>query len=198
MKVPKRSVYRRRSSALAAAGLVIIIAAVVAANRNGNTNLGVSSSGPSTTLSTTPSGNSTGAEQTFAVGQTGHITETGKVVLTLTVTNATATTSPASDGTSPANGYFATFTMTATDVSQNQTYDFSPADFYVQTSDGRQFTFTSGNSVHAAVEQPNNLDSIQVMNPGQVLTGTITIDEPAQHASLVYAPNLQALVAWTF
>lgn len=153
-------------------------------------------SSQTSTAATTATPNPTGAAKVFAMGATGHITEGGQDVCDLIVSSPQITTTPASDGTAPANGYFATFTVQATDVSKSQTYDLNSADFYVQgASSGAHYDETAGNGID---DEGDNELPLTTMNPGQVVTGTITIDEPYQHGWLVYAPDDQALGAWTF
>jgi hypothetical protein len=150
----------------------------------------ITSSSPPTTT------NPTGASKVFAMGATGHITESGQEVVDVIVSSPQINTNPTDLGDGPKNGYFATFTIQATDVSKNQTFDLNSADFYIQgATSGAHYDELAGNAYEA---QGQNELPLTTMNPGQVVTGTVTFDEPYQHGWLVYAPGLSALGAWTF
>jgi len=144
-------------------------------------------------------------ELTYAVGQTGTLWDPTEmvVVATISVSALTFATTDAS-GDTPEYGYFATFTVTVTDIapaSSADTISPSDSDYYVGVG-GTDYGYgqTDLGSTPDA-EGPDYLGydvGAGGLNPGQSTTGTVTVDVPSQHGSLVYSPLGTALGAWTF
>ncbi len=150
----------------------------------------------------------------YTVGQTGILWDPFFSVPLATISVSAPTFSVTdSDGDTPQYGYFATFTVSMTDIAPAATQDNimpNSDDFYVQTADGRLFgnggqpSVLPGNGFWA--ELPNDLGSSpngQVdinLLPGQSLTGTVTIDVPDQHGVLVYQGSDDGAVdgSWAF
>jgi hypothetical protein len=136
-----------------------------------------------------------GTTQTLATGGKGQVEDNGQVVARVKETAATVSSSRVG-GVSPANGYFATFTVKIKNTSTTQTYNVSPSDFYVSTPAGQHFDTDSGQGEAAN----NNSGALQsaTLTPGESVTGTVTIDEPAVHGTLVYAISAVPLDSWSF
>ncbi len=149
----------------------------------------------------------------YEVGQTGTLWDPYDSVplATITVSAPTFSTSDAG-GDTPQYGYFATFTVTMTDIAPASTQDdIEPDsyDFYVEVPDGQlygngaQADVQGGNGLWAAL--PNDLgnesgDSVVDLLPGQSLSGTVVIDVPSEHGQLVYAGSDDGQVdgSWAF
>ena len=149
----------------------------------------------------------------YAVGQSGTLWAPDESVplATITVSPPTFSTSDAS-GDTPQYGYFATFTVTMTDIAPASTQDdIAPDsyDFYVEAPGGQLY----GNGLQTGVQGGNgawaslpddlgNGTSQQATDllPGQTLTGTVVIDVPSQHGQLVYAGSYdgQADGSWAY
>ena len=130
----------------------------------------------------------------YSIGQTGRLWDPDESVpyATITVSAPTFSTSD-SDGDTPQYGYFATFTVTTTDIAPVASQDeFVPDsdDFYVQEPDGQiygngdQTGVLGGNGFWA--ELGNDLGNAPDLLPGQSATGTVTIDVPGLHGLIVY------------
>ena len=130
----------------------------------------------------------------YSVGQTGKLWDPDESVpyATIRVSAPTFSTSD-SDGDTPQYGYFATFTVTTTDIAPVASKDeFVPDsdDFYVQEPDrqiygnGDQTGVLGGNGFWA--ERDNDLGNAPDLFPGQSATGTVTIDVPGLHGLIVY------------
>ena len=112
----------------------------------------------------------------------------------------------------PQYGYFATFTVTMTDIappSTNDDIEPDSDDFYVQDGNGQLY----GNGTQAEVQGgngfwaslPNDLgnetdDPVTDLYPGQSLTGTVLIDVPSEHGQLVYDGSYDGQVdgSWAY
>ena len=148
---------------------------------------------------------------TYNVGQTGTLSDGGRVQLaTITVSAPTFSTTDA-NGDTPQFGEFATFTVTVTDTApssdQNETIDATDSDFYIQLPNGQRYGLgtqsgvQAGNSGEAA--GPNELGTNSVgglitLSPGQSTTGTATIDMPGTTGQLYYSGGGQIDGAWSF
>ena len=130
----------------------------------------------------------------YTVGQTGRLWDPIESVpyAKITVSAPTFSTSD-SDGDVPQYGYFATFTVTMTDIAPPATQDeFVPDsdDFFVQEPDGEIYGNGSQNGVLGGngfwAELNNDLGNAPDLFPGQSTTGTVTIDVPGLHGLLVY------------
>lgn len=150
--------------------------------------------------------------QGYTVGQTGTLYDSADQVplVTVTVSAPTFTTSDSS-GDTPQYGYFATFTVTETDIAPQATQDDTmpdPGYFYIQESNGSDYGnggepngVLSGNGFD--VNNGNTLGSNTVggsidLYPGQSTTGTVTIDCPSQHGRLYDDDGGQIDGYWTF
>jgi len=143
--------------------------------------------------------------QSYTVGQTGTLWDPDNMVAiaTITVTAPTFANTDA-DGDTPQYGYFATFTVTVTDIAP-----LSPAisvvpsdsDYYVSVngSDYGYGTPNLGNTAKAERDDAlgNGLPA-KGLNPGQTTTGTVTIDVPSVHGSFVYGPDGTPLGSWSY
>ena len=149
--------------------------------------------------------------QAYSVGQAGTLYDSSEMVplATIVVKAPTFATSDA-DAESPQYGYFATFSVTVTDIapaSSQDTIDPSDSDYYVQTPDGKKYgsgpqpNVLQGNSADASdnyeLGTTSTGNSIE-LSPGQSTTGTVVIDVPSQHAQLYYEPNTQPYGVWSF
>lgn len=148
---------------------------------------------------------------TYNVGQTGTLSDGGQVQLaTILVSAPTFSTTDAS-GDTPQFGYFATFTVTVTDIApsseQNETISPEDLDFYVQLPNGQRYGSGDQEGVQAgysaAAAGPNELGMNTVggsitLSPGQSTTGTVTIDMPGQSGLLYYEGAGQIDGAWSF
>jgi hypothetical protein len=130
----------------------------------------------------------------YSVGQTGTLWDPDESVplATIYVSPPTFSTVDA-DGDVPDYSYFATFTVTMTDIAPVATQDYiipDSDDFYVRASDGQiygngaQDGVLGGNGLWA--ELPNDLGYAPNLYPGQSVSGTVTIDVPSQHGQIVY------------
>jgi hypothetical protein len=149
--------------------------------------------------------------QAYSVGQAGTLYDPIDMVplATIVVTAPTFATTDA-DEDSPQFGYFATFSVTVTDIapaSSQDTVDPSDADYYVQTPDGKKYgsgfqpNVLQGNSAGASDAHELGTDSSGgsiELNPGQSTTGTVVIDMPSQHGQLYYEPDTQPYGMWSF
>ena len=143
--------------------------------------------------------------QSYAVGQTGTLWDPDKMVplAAITVSAPQFTTSDAS-GDTPQYGYFATFTVTVTDTapaSSGDTISPSDSDYYV-LANGNGYGDGQTNLGNTDKAEGDNYLGANVatsgLSPGQSTTGTVTVDVPSQHGSLVYAPDGTALGVWTY
>jgi hypothetical protein len=130
----------------------------------------------------------------YTIGQTGRLWDPDYSCpyATITVDPPTFSTSDA-DGDVPQYEYFATFTVTMTDIAPAATQDeFVPDsdDFYVQEPNGQiygngtQTGVLGGNGFWAELD--NDLGNAPDLFPGQSTTGTVTIDVPSLHGLIVY------------
>jgi hypothetical protein len=143
--------------------------------------------------------------QSYAVGQTGTVWDPDKGVplATITVSAPTFATSDSS-GDNSEYGYFATFTVTVTDIapaSSGDTIDPSDSDYYVRTN-GEAYGFGQTRQGNTSVAEQDNYLGNNVgasgIGPGQSTTGTVTVDVPSQHGALYYNPDGTDLGFWTF
>lgn len=139
------------------------------------------------------------------------LSDAGKVQLaTMSVSAPTFSTIDA-NGDTPQFGYFATFTVTVTDIAppsqQNETISPSDINFYVQLPNGQRYGSGTQDGVQggysAAAAGPNELGTNSVggpitLSPSQSTTGTVTIDMPGQSGLLYYAGAGQIDGAWSF
>jgi hypothetical protein len=180
---------------------------VTAPTTNPTTTPPTTPSTPATNPPTSPTSGSSGymnGVQTYAVGQTGTLWDPDKMVPLATITfSAPQFATTDGSGHTPQYGYFATFTVTVTDIAPATSADTinpSDADYYVLANGiGYGYGQTHiGNTAQA--EGSNYLGSAVSggLTPGQSTSGTVTVDVPSQHGSFVYAPNGTALGAWTF
>jgi hypothetical protein len=152
-----------------------------------------------------------GAEKSYSIGQTGTLYDTADMVPLATITvSAPQFASSDAAGDTPQYGYFATFSVTVADIAPAPSKDdISPssADFFVQTSDGSRYgtgvqsNVLGGNSVEATGDTDlgtNSVGGTIDLFPGQTTTGTVEIDVPSQHGSLVYAGRGNIEGAWSF
>jgi hypothetical protein len=130
----------------------------------------------------------------YSVGQTGRLWDPSESVplATIYVSPPTFSTSD-TDGDVPQYAYFATFTVTMTDIAPAATQDDvlpDSDDFYVREPDGQIYGNGSQNGVLGGngvwAELPNDLGYAPDLLPGQSATGTVTIDVPSLHGQLVY------------
>ena len=163
-----------------------------------------SSTAPPTTQAPTTTqsaaANPTGAPVTLAMGQSAPVYELGAPIVDLSVGDPVVSSNPITpsgfNSSTPTNGYFATFTLSAKDVSATQSYPFAAVFFYVQVAgSGVQYSTATGNGARA--NQFGNTYSA-TLNPGELASDTVTFDIPAAHGWVVYAPNNQPLGAWRF
>jgi hypothetical protein len=151
------------------------------------------------------------AVQSYTVGQPGTLYDPDDMVplATIVVAAPTFSTSDA-DGDTPQYGFFATFSVTVTDIapaSSQDTIDPTDSDYYVQTPDGKMYgsgaqpNVLQGNSSEASdnyeLGYTSSGESIE-LSPGQSTTGTVVIDVPSQHGQLYYEPDTQAFGDWSF
>ncbi len=172
------------------------------------------------TEASVPSGDMGGAvEQTYSVGQTGTlygeaVGTHGAAVPLVRITVSAPTFSTTDYGREvPQYTYFATFTVTVTDVEPSSLHlRIAPSDseFFVQTTDGLRYGVGSqpnvlvGNSIGDAA--PNELGTNKAgyaieLRSGQSTTGAVVIDVPSQHGQLVFAPgnqNYRNYGAWRY
>jgi len=160
---------------------------------------------PPTTAASSGSAAYMNGVQAYAVGQTGTLWDPTKMVAV-----ATIAVSPPQFATSDGSGhvarygYFATFTVTVTDIAPAASADtISPSDvdFYVMV-DGSRYGFGQPNVGNTAQAEGDNSLGTGVegdgLTPGQSTTGTVTVDVPSLHGSLVYAPNGDPVGTWSF
>jgi hypothetical protein len=148
----------------------------------------------------------------YSVGETGMLWDPTESVpyATIKVSPPTFSTSDAS-GDTPQYGYFATFTVTMTDIAPAATQDDivpDSDDFYVDAPDrqlygnGAQTNVLPGNGYSAALPDDlgNGPNQAEDLLPGQSETGTVVIDVPSLHGQLVYAGSSDGQVdgAWSF
>lgn len=152
-----------------------------------------------------------GPERMYSVGQIGTLYDVTEDVnlATIFVRAPTFSTSD-SGGDSPQYGYFASFTVTVADIaptSSKDTISPSDVDFFVQTSngtrygDGVQSNLQEGNSMEATGVNElgtNSVGGSVTLSPGQSTTGTVVIDVPSQHGSLVFSGAGQIDGAWSY
>ena len=141
----------------------------------------------------------------YTVGQTGTLWDpTQDVALaTITVSAPKFTTSDLS-GVTPQYGYFAVFTVTVRNIapeSSGDTIGPSDNDYYVRAA-GAEYGLGQvdpGKSQQAEGSSylGSNVDG-DSLDPGQSTTGTVTVDVPSEHGSLVYAPNGTDLGTWSY
>ncbi len=137
--------------------------------------------------------------QSYTIGETGTLWDPtdGVTLATIKVSAPQFATTDAS-GNTPQNGFFAIFTVTVTNVAPASSADTitpSSGDFYVLAG-GTQFASQPDDGNDLGI---NDLGG-PALGPGQSTTGTVTVDEPSQSGSLVYAPGggATALGAWSF
>jgi hypothetical protein len=148
----------------------------------------------------------------YSVGQTGTLWDPSLSVplATIKVSAPTFSTSDAS-GDTPQYGYFATFTVTMTDIAPVSTQDDiwpDSDDFYVEAPDGQiygngsQVNVLGGNGSSAALPDDlgNGANQAADLLPGQSQTGTVVIDVPSGHGQLVYNGSDDGQVdgSWAF
>jgi hypothetical protein len=147
----------------------------------------------------------------YSVGQTGTLWDPSESVplATIEVSAPTFSTSDAS-GDTPQYGYFATFTVTMTDIAPTATQDDimpDSGDFYVGADgqlygNGSQLNVLDGNGLWAAL--PNDLGNGPTqpddLLPGQTTTGSVVIDVPSTHGQIVYAGSDDGQVdgSWSY
>jgi hypothetical protein len=143
--------------------------------------------------------------QSYVVGQTGTLWDPNKEVplATITVSPPQFATSDGS-GDVPKYGYFATFTVTVTNIgpaSSGDTIDPSDSDYYVNVG-GSDYGFGEPNAGNTTAAEQDDYLGWNVpdsgLSSGQSATGTVTIDVPSRHGLLVYAPDGTDLGEWTF
>ena len=143
--------------------------------------------------------------QTYMVGQTGTLWDPDKEIplATITVSAPQFTTTDAS-GDPSLYGYFATFTVTVTDIaptSSGDTIDPSDSDYYVQVN-GADYGMGQPDPGNTGKAEGDNYLGNDVgangLYPGQSTTGTVTIDVPSKHGALVYAPDSTDLGIWRY
>jgi len=155
-----------------------------------------------------PSSGSTGymnGTQNYVVGQTGTLWDPDKMVPLATIAiGAPQFSTSDSSGDTPQYGYFATFTVTVTNIapaSLTDTITPSDGDYYV-LANGSGYGFGQANVGNTAkAEGANSLGTSLEggsLTPGQSTSGTVTVDVPSQHGSLVYAPSGTALGTWSY
>jgi hypothetical protein len=146
-----------------------------------------------------------GGLQTYAVGQTGTVWDPDKGILVATIAVAApqfATSDQSGD--TPQYGLFVTFTVTVTNISPASAADTiqpDDSDYYVQANGGQYGSGLTNAGKTDAAEQDNYLGANVTatgLASGQSTSGTVTIDVPSRHGSLVYAPDGTALGAWAF
>jgi hypothetical protein len=124
----------------------------------------------------------------FRFGATATVTQDGQDAMTMTVSAPKFyTKEPGEFGSKPERKYFAVFTVAAKAIIGTS---LNPYDFYVRGDDGTHYddaVVTIGDSL-------NHGD----LTPGEKIKGTVTIDVPDKHGTLVYAPGSQALAEWKF
>lgn len=153
--------------------------------------------------------------QAYTVGQTGTLYDPVDQVplATVMVSSPTFSTSDA-NGDTPQYGYFATFTITVTDIAPASSQDtIGPDDgeFYIAAPNGSDYGNGSeptgvltGNGYEAeGVSGYNDLGTNSVggavdLNPGQSTTGQITIDCPSEHGQLYWDDGGQNDGYWSF
>ena len=152
-----------------------------------------------------------GTVQMYSIGQAGTLYDSADMVPLATITVGTPTFATSdSSGDTAQYGYFATFNVTVNDIAPSSSQDTigpSDGDFYVQTSDGKQYGtgiqsgVLSGNSIEAAASNElgtNSAGGSVELNPGQSTSGAVVIDIPSQHGQLYYAGGGQIDGAWSF
>ena len=151
------------------------------------------------------SGGYIGGVQTYGLGQTATVWDPDKMLAlaTISVSQPQFATSDQS-GDSPQFGLFATFTVTVKNISAPSAADSiipDDSDYYVQVNGSEYGSGLANAGKTDAAEQDNYLGSnigSAGLASGQSATGTVTIDVPSRHGSLVYAPDGTALGAWSF
>lgn len=130
--------------------------------------------------------------ETFAVGDTGTVTEDGVETGTITVEKVETTTEPESAYSDPpANGQFLIIHVKATAL-EGQLFDVGSFDWYVRDAEGNRWDTSSGSSYF--------LDSdlhATTLNGGETVRGTVVIDASTEAVEIVYAPGMRALGVWT-
>jgi hypothetical protein len=150
--------------------------------------------------------------QAYTVGQTGTLYDAADEVPLATIqVSAPQFSSSDSSGDTPQYGYFASFTVSVTDIAPQSTQDDigpSDMDFYIQEpngttygDDGEPSGVMSGNSVEAY--NGNELGTNSVggsieLYPGQSTTGLVIVDCPSEHGLLYYDAAGQINGYWTF
>lgn len=158
--------------------------------QSGGTGTGASAAIPVVTTS-----QFTGTPGTLVISQPGEVIGNGHDVARITVKRASVSSNPVG-GQRPANGYFAVFTVTVKDVSTGS-FGIGPTYFYVATPDGRHFDSGSGRGNQVNQGQTGELQTT-TLAPGQKISGTFTIDEPAPHGNLVFALNDVPVDTWSY
>lgn len=204
--IPRYSVQprpqRRRHTGLIVLGvivgvLVLLVAVGAAAGgRKNGTHVSKANHPTATGQPAAPAARQPKGEKQFALGETGEVSNDGKVAGTVTVSDPKATQkAPDEYSKPPAKGWFVTLTVTAK-ATGSATFDVNPFNFYVRGSDGQHYEYGDGNSIEAGGDGDLNAATL---NPGETVKGTVTFDVPDQHGVLVYAPALgRALASWTF
>lgn len=186
-------------------------ASTATSSTSGSSGSGTSSLPSSSSGSTEPTSPSTSepanpnAVQTLEVGQTAKVWDPDEDLwlATITVSSPQFSTSDGFGDTSQ-YGYFATFNVTVTDIASpasQDTIDPDDSDYYVQ-ADGSDYGYDQANTGNTALAEADNYLGSSVPDsgllPGQSTTGTVIVDVPSEHGSLVYAPDGTAIVVWTF
>lgn len=139
----------------------------------------------------------TPTETTATMGDTLTVTIDGSEAGEITASSPTATQRAIGEfGERPARGYYITIVITAKAATAiTEPFSVNPFDFYVRTTDGTHIEYGDGNAITA--QRDDQLDAVD-LNAGETVKGTLTLDVPAPHGTLVYAPFSQAVGSWSF
>lgn len=139
----------------------------------------------------------TPAETTATMGDTLTVTVDGSEAGEITASSPTATQRAIGEfGERPASGYYITIVITAKAADAvTQPFSVNPFDFYVRTADGTHIEYGDGNAITA--QRDDQLNAVD-LNAGEKIKGTLTLDVPAPHGTLVYAPLSRAVGTWSF
>ncbi|HEY9473127.1 MAG TPA: DUF4352 domain-containing protein [Mycobacteriales bacterium] len=131
------------------------------------------------------------------MGDTLTVTIDGSEAGEITASSPTATQRATSEfGDPPARGYYVTIVITAKAATAiSEPFSVNPFDFYVRTSDGTHIEYGDGNAITA--QRDDQLNAVD-LNAGEKVNGTLTLDVPAPHGTLVYAPLDRAVGSWSF
>lgn len=149
---------------------------------------------PSSSSKTTASG-----PKTFSLGEPATVTNAGKDVMTVTVSDAKYFDKKQQEyGKDPANGRFLQLTITAKAMpdADPEVASVNPFDFYVVGEDGTKFSHGAGNAL-SGLNSDGALNATN-LNPGEQVKGTAAFDVPkAGSLKVAYAPATRALGYWT-